>query len=119
VTPINEKVLPLCNDLLLVVEPVAQTIFQTRSLIDYLRKINIGDNQIITVLVNRVRAGVQLPLGQVQDQLGRKADVIFTAAPDIVYQAQVDNKPVLLAKQVESVTTQQILQLAEKVSQRL
>lgn len=119
VTPINEKILPMCNEVVVVVEPVSQTVFQTHCLIDYLHKINIGDGQIITVLVNRVRAGVQLALSQVQDQLGRKADVIFTAAPDIVYQAQVDNKPLLLVKQVENVTTQQILQMAEKVSQRL
>ena len=119
VTPINEKVLPSCNEVLVVLEPVAQTILQTRYLIDYLHKTGFEDDHITTVLVNRVRAGVQLALGQVQDHLERKVDVIFTAAPDIVNQAQLENTPMLLVKQVENVSTQQILQLAERIARKL
>jgi CheY-like chemotaxis protein/MinD-like ATPase involved in chromosome partitioning or flagellar assembly len=119
VTPINEKILPSCNEVVVVLEPVAQTILQTRLLIDYLNKIGIGDDQITSVLVNRVRAGVQLALGQVQDHLERKVDVIFTAAPDIVNQAQLANTPMLLVKQAENVTIQQIFQLGERIARRL
>lgn len=116
VTPINEKLLPRCNIIVIVVEPVTQTILQTRYLIDFLHSINFTDDQIITVLYNRVRAGVQLSLSQVQDQLRRRIDSIFTAIPDLAYQAQVDHTPILLLKQTDGVTLQQISQLADKIA---
>jgi hypothetical protein len=76
-----------------------------------------GDDRLLVVLVNRMRAGMQLPLGQVQDQLGRPVSVIFTATPELAYQAQTANSPMIL-RQPDGVTAQQFISLAEKVAQR-
>jgi pilus assembly protein CpaE len=117
-TPVNERVLPECNEIVVILEPVSQTVVQTRYLIEYLHKINIGGDQITTVLVNRVRAGIQLPLGQVQDQLGQTVNAIFTAAPELFYQSQMENVPVLL-KQADGITAQQFLKLADGIAPSL
>ncbi len=65
-------------------------------------------------LVNRLRAGMQLSLGQVQDQLGRNVTAIFPAAPELAYQAQVSTTPIVL-RQPDGVVTQQFNNLAERL----
>lgn len=112
--PLADQVVSLCNEVLIVVEPVPQTVLQTKALIDdLLEKGILGDN-ISIVLVNRVRSGMQLSWSQVQDQLGRPVSVIFTPAPDLAYQASVKNIPMVL-QQADSLTAQQYAKLAEKV----
>ena len=118
ITPISEKILPTCNEVVVVLEPVMQTIQQTRFLIEYLHEINITDDLITIALVNRVRAGIQLPLSQVQDQLERQVNAIFTAAPELAYQSLVDSVP-MLVKQAEGITAQQFYTLADRVVRRL
>jgi MinD-like ATPase involved in chromosome partitioning or flagellar assembly len=68
-------------------------------------------------VINRVRTGAQLSWSQVQEQLGYTIAVIFTPAPELAYQAAVDNMPIVL-KQRDSLTAQQFVKLAEKVAQR-
>lgn len=116
-TPLVEKVVRLCTEVLVVVEPVPQTVLQTKALIDDLLSQGIASDNITVVLVNRVRSGMQLSWSQVQDQLGRPISVIFTPAPDLAYQASQKNIPMVL-QQSDSLTAQQFGKLAEKVTQR-
>ena len=76
-TPIVEQVVGLCNEVLIVVEPVPQTVLQTKSLIDDLIEKGIASESIDVVLVNRIRSGMQLSWSQVQDQLGRPISVLL------------------------------------------
>ena len=73
-----------------------------------------GANRLQVVLVNRLRAGMQLSLGQVQDQLGYNVSAIFPAAPELAYQAQVSTTPIVL-RQPDGVVTQQFNNLAERM----
>jgi pilus assembly protein CpaE len=114
-TPLVEQVVGLCSEVLVVVEPVPQTVLQTKALIDDLMAKGIASNDISVVLVNRVRSGMQLSWSQVQDQLGRPISVIFTPAPDLAYQASLNNIPMVL-QQSDSLTAQQFAKLAEKVT---
>jgi pilus assembly protein CpaE len=116
-TPLNEKVSRLCDEVIVVVEPVSQTIIHTKALISDLVNNRISESKIKLALINRVRTGVQLSWSQVQGQLGRNLAVIFTPAPELAYQASVENMPMVL-KQPESLTAQQFSKLAEKVTQR-
>jgi len=116
-TPVAEKVAPLCNEVIVVVEPVPHTINQSRLLIDELSANGIREAKITAVLVNRYRSGVQLSWSQVQEQLKHNISVIFTPAPELTYQASVSGMPVML-HQPESLTTQQFQKLAERVIQR-
>jgi len=116
-TPVNEKVIRLCDEVILVVEPVSQTITHTKALINDLVNNHINEKKISLALINRVRTGVQLSWSQVQEQLGYSLVVIFTPAPELAYQASVENLPMVL-KQPESLTAQQFSKLAERIVQR-
>jgi pilus assembly protein CpaE len=115
-TPVNQKVIEDCQHIILVLEPVGQTIAQARTMYDRLVGNRHGEEAITLVLINRQRAGMQLSLGQAQDLFGRTIPVIVTAAPELAYQAQVSNTPMIL-RQPDGVTTQQFASLVQKVLQ--
>jgi pilus assembly protein CpaE len=116
-TPINDKVIKMCDEVVVVVEPVPQSITHTKSLIQDLVSSGTGEGRITLVLVNRVRSGVQLSWSQVQEQLGQTIAVIFTPAPELAYQASVHNLPIV-QQQPDSLTAQQFNKLAERIAQR-
>jgi pilus assembly protein CpaE len=118
VTPINEQILPTCEQVVVVLEPVAQNIAQTRSYVEYLDELGLQGNRVLLVLVNRIRAGVQLALGQVQDQLKHPINVIFTAAPELAYQASIEHMPLMLVQE-EGIAAKQFITLAELVERQL
>jgi CheY-like chemotaxis protein len=116
-TPANERVLEKCDRIIVVLEPVPQTVLQSRALFDYLAEKGIGSDRVLITLVNRLRAGMQLPMGQVQDILERNVTTIFTAAPELAYQALVNYTPMVL-RQPDGITAQQFLSLVEKIGLR-
>lgn len=116
-TPLAEKVVPNCNELIIIVEPVPHTVLQSRMLIDELTGKGVGEGNITVVLVNRFRSGVQMTWSQVQEQLKHNITVIFTPAPELTYQAAINGVPVIL-QQPDSLSAQQFQKLAEKVIQR-
>lgn len=113
-TPAAEKVIHYCDRVVVVLEPVPQTVYQTRLLLEGVGGKEPANRKVIIALVNRLRAGMQLSLGQVQDQLGREVSVIFTAAPELAYQSQVSQTPMVL-RQTDGVTMQQFTALAGRV----
>ncbi len=118
IDPISAKVMPLCDQVILIVEPSPHTITQTKSMLDEMINMGIGEGRIDLVLVNRIRSGVQLSWSQVQEQIGKNISVIFTPAPELAYQASVHNMPIAI-QQPESLTAQQFRKLAEKVAVRV
>ncbi len=118
ITPVNDLVLERCDQIILVLEPVGQTILQARAMIDYLYEKGIEDDRIIPVLYNRLRAGVQLSLSQVQDQLRRSVTSVFTANPELAYQSAVDGTPMVL-KQPEGISAGQFVKLSDIIIKRL
>ena len=116
-SPMASKVVPLCDEIIVAVEPVPQTLAQSKALLDDLVDMGIGSGRISVVVVNRSRSGMQLSWSQVQEQLGRNIAVIFTPAPELAYQASTNNMPMIL-QQPESLTSQQFTKLAELVVQQ-
>jgi pilus assembly protein CpaE len=115
-TPINVKVLSTCQQVLLVFEPIGQTVQQARLMFNYLVERGLPAERITPILVNRQRAGMQLSLGQTQDQFGRSIPIVFTAAPELAYQSQVSSTPMIL-RQPDGVTAQQFNSLALRMVQ--
>jgi len=113
-TPSIIPVIKQCDRIVVVFEPVPQTVYQTRLLLDAIGGKESGSRRVIVALVNRLRAGMQLSLGQVQDTLGRDVTVVFTAAPELAYQGQISNTPMVL-RQPDGVTVQQFNSLAGAV----
>lgn len=112
-----EKMIQECDEIILLVEPMPNTITHTKVLFDDLVSSGISDGCITPVLVNRHRSGMQLSWSQVQEQLGRQISVVFTPAPELAYQAANNNLP-MIRQQPDSITAQQFSKLAERVLQR-
>ena len=116
--PISLKVLNNCDQVIVVVEPVPTTLSQSKLLLEELTVLGIGKSRINVVLVNRIRTGIQMTWSQVQDQLGYNISVIFTPAPELAYQASINNKPMIIM-QPDSLTSQQFIKLAQNITQTL
>ena len=116
-SPISDRVLNYCDNVIIVVEPVPYTILQSKTLIQDLTDSGFTKSQMMVVLINRVRSSVQLSWAQVQEQLGYNISTIFTPAPEHTYQASTHNIPIVI-QQPDSLTTEQFNKLAEKVINR-
>ena len=113
-TPINAKVLPDCDKILICLEPSPGNISQTKVLIQDLIDSGIGDGRLITALINRQRSGVQLSWEQTESQLERKIDQIFTPVPELAYQSAVSKTP-MIQRADDNMTADQFRELAQKI----
>jgi len=114
---LDKNIISQCETIILVTEPIQQTIALTKMLLKNLVNQEILPDTIMIALINRLRAGMQLTLGQVQDQLEREVDAIITAAPDLAYQALVGYTPLIL-RQPDGVSAQQYSNFAQKIFQK-
>jgi MinD-like ATPase involved in chromosome partitioning or flagellar assembly len=115
-TPMTQKVLDYCDELIIVMEPTPNSVNLTKMLLDDISEIGVGEGRIHVVLVNRVRSSVQLSWGHVQEQIGKDISTVFTPAPELAYQAAYTNAPIVIHSP-RSITTQQFEKLAALVTQ--
>ncbi|MEO5888465.1 MAG: response regulator [Anaerolineales bacterium] len=115
--PFAEKVLPFCDQVLIVLEGVPNTIIHTRALIEDISALGINRKDINAVLNNRIRSDTQLPSSQVQTKLDHEIVSTLTPAPELFVQATRMQTPAMLC-QPESLTARQISKLVEFVAER-
>ena len=113
----TEKILNLCDDIIIVLEPLPHTLTRTKALLDDLMQRGFGEGRVNIVLINRVRTEMQLSWTQVKDKLGHELAVAFTPAPELTYQSSNNNVPVVI-QQPDSLTSQQFSKLAEVIVRR-
>lgn len=116
ITPLVDKVLSACDELVVVTEPHPHTIKQTKALLQDLVGRGFGQGRVRVILVNRSRSDVVLSLNVVQEELAHPVAVAFTPAPEILYQSSIRNNPVVLS-QADSLTAQQFNKLADLLIQ--
>ena len=117
IQPFAEKILPLCNEILVILEGVPNTIIHTKALIDDIAELGIPKKNIKIVLNNRIRSETQLPSSQVQAQLEHEILSTLTPAPELFVQATRMQTPAILC-QPDSLTTRQITKLVDFVTER-
>ncbi len=114
-----DKVLALCNEAVLIVEPNPITVMRTKALLDDLYDRGFGKSRLMTiVLINRVRSDIQLSWTQVQEALGQPVSQVITPAPELAYQAALRTSPMILV-QPNGLTAQQIGKVAELLEQHI
>jgi CheY-like chemotaxis protein len=116
IPPVTDKVLTACDELIVVVEPHPHTIAQSKALIKALNAKGFGQGRLRAVLINRARSDVQMSWSTVQEDLDHHLSVVFTPAPEILYQADIRNIPVVVY-QTDSLTSQQFNKLADLLVQ--
>ena len=114
--PFAQKVLPMCDDVVVIVEGVPNTIQHTRTLISSLVSLGVKLNRIIAILNNRMRSDTQLPTNVVQEKLGHPISVTITPAPDLLTQATRMQTAAVLC-QPDGATARQIRSLADLIIQ--
>jgi pilus assembly protein CpaE len=117
IQPFAPKVIPHCDDVLILLEGVPNTIIHTRALIEDVASFGINKRNIHVVLNNRVRSDTQLPSSQVQTKLDHEIIATLTPAPELFVQATRMQTPAVLC-QPESLTARQINKLVEFITER-
>jgi pilus assembly protein CpaE len=114
--PFVQRLLPLINELVVVVEGVPNTIAHTRALIQDLIEFGANKDRITPVLNNRLRSESLMPWAEVQEQLGHSIAATLTPAPELFAQASRLKTPAVLC-QPDSLTVQQINKLVERIAE--
>lgn len=117
IQPFAHKVLPYCNEILIILEGAPNTITHTKALIDDIASMNVNRKNVNVVLNNRIRSDTQLPTSQVQSKLDFEIIGTLSPAPELFTQATRMQVPAILC-QPESLTTRQVNKLVEFVAER-
>jgi pilus assembly protein CpaE len=112
--PFAEKILPQCDEVLIVIEGVPNTIIHATALIEDIAALGISKKNIHIVLNNRIRSDTQLPSSQVQTKLGHEIISTLTPAPELFVQATRMQTPAVNC-QPDSLTARQILKVADYI----
>lgn len=115
--PYVQKILPLCNDRIIVIEGAPSTIAQTKLLIDEIANQGIDKMGIMVVLNNRIRSETQMSWMEVQQKLGHSIASTLTPAPEMFVAATRLQTPAVLS-QPTNVTSQQVLKIADLILER-
>jgi DNA-binding response OmpR family regulator len=115
--PFVERILPMCNERIIVTEASPNTTAHTRILLDEITSLGIDPARITVILNNRVRFDTQLPWTEVQQNLGHPISATLTPAPEMLIAAARRHTPAVLAMP-ENVTAQQILKVADQILAR-
>ncbi len=118
ITPITDRVLSYCDEIIVVLEPIPNTIARTMTLVDELTRKGFGEGRINTVLYNRQRTEMQYSLAQVQMEYRHPISIVFTAAPELTYQCSKANVPLVL-QHPDNLTSQQFAKLADNIAKRV
>ncbi len=118
ISPITDKVITYCDEIIVVLEPIQNTITRTMILVGELAKKGFGEGRVNTVLYNRQRTEMQYTLAQVQMEYQHPISIVFTAAPELTYQCSKANVP-LVIQHPDNLTSQQFSKLADNIVKRV
>jgi len=112
-----QKILPMCNQCIVVVEGVSSTIQHTKMLIDDIVGLKVDPKNISVVLNNRMRSESQMQMSQVKEKLGHSIAATLTPAPEAFQQAARLQTPAVIC-QPTNMTSQQFLKIADTIIER-
>lgn len=115
--PFAERVIPLCNEVVVVIEGNPNTVVHARALIADINSLGLQKNCIHVALNNRVRSDTQLPTSQVQAKLEHEIITTLTPAPELFAQASRMLTPATLC-QPDSLTSRQIMKVVDLITER-
>ncbi len=113
----SQKILPSCNERIVVVEGTPNSIVHSKLLIDSIINLQIDPKDISAVLNNRQRTEAQIPSMQVQEALEHSIAMTFTPAPELFLQGTRTKMPAVIG-QPSNMTAQQFLKMADLILER-
>lgn len=113
------SILNIVQEVIMVTEPYPAAVNQTKLMLDDLAAYDFGKSKLISlVIVNRVRADMQIPIAQIQEKLGLNVAQVIPPAPEQSFQAAIHFQP-LSSVQPDGLVAQQFARLADYIQQRL
>jgi MinD-like ATPase involved in chromosome partitioning or flagellar assembly len=112
--PMIRKLLPVCDFILVLVEPVMNSVVYSKALLCDLVELAGNKQNIHAIVVNRIRSDTQLTMTQMEEILGHTPLIAITPAPEIIYTA-ARMKTTAFASSPDSLTTQQFIKLADSI----
>jgi DNA-binding response OmpR family regulator len=112
--PLTQKLVTACHQILVVVEPVNNSVLHSKALISDLSDLGFNKRTIQAVVVNRIRSDTQLNWSQIEEMLGQQPLVAVTPAPELLYMA-IRMKTTAVVSRPDSLTTQQFAKLATAI----
>lgn len=113
----TQRLLPMCDEKVVVLEGTPSTIQHTKILIDEIAGLKIDRNTIIAILNNRQRTEAQMSTAKVQDKLEHPIAATITPAPELFLQANRVHSPAVIS-QPSNMTSQQFLKFADTILKR-
>jgi DNA-binding response OmpR family regulator len=118
VLPKIDRVLAFCDEVLLITEPFPASLRSTKRYMQELGNCGFGKSKLLTVvMINRIRADIQLTITQVQESLGLTVAQVIPPVPEVAYQAALQYLPIVKL-QPDGLIAQQFKRLAEIIAQR-
>lgn len=114
---LNQKLVSAFDELLLIIEPLENSILHSRALLDDFTGLGVDKGNVHVVINYRLRSDTQLSVPQVQERIKFSIDVSFTPAPELLQQAARMHTMACLVHE-DGLTTQQYFTLASKVEAR-
>jgi DNA-binding response OmpR family regulator/septum formation inhibitor-activating ATPase MinD len=112
--PMVQKVLSTCNILLVLVEPVMNSVIYSKALLTDLADLTGRPQNIHAIVVNRIRSDTQLTMMQMEEVLDQVPLIAITPAPELIYTA-ARMKTTAFAANPDSLLTQQFTKLADSI----
>lgn len=118
IIPKIDRVLGFCDEVLLITEPFPASLRSTKRYMQDLGNCGFGKSKLLTVvMINRIRADIQLTITQVQESIGQTVAQVIPPVPEIAYQAALQFLPIVKL-QPDGLIAQQYRRLAEIIAQR-
>jgi MinD-like ATPase involved in chromosome partitioning or flagellar assembly len=114
---VSQKLIPACNEIIVVLEPLSMSLMHSKALIEDLVSLGVERRKITVVINYRVRFDLQLSVSQVQERLGHSITMTFTPSPELIMQAARQQSTAVLIQQ-DTLTHQQYATLAAKVEEK-
>jgi len=112
-----ESVLSYCDEVNVVSEPQPFSLQRTNKLINDIYEHNLENlKRVNVIIVNRVRADLQLTAVQIQEMLNRPIHLIVPTVPEASFHAAMRNVPLCIL-QPDGIYAQQVAQLARQLSE--
>lgn len=112
--PMVQKLFIACDILLILVEPVINSVIYSKALITDLADLTGSRQNIQAIVVNRIRSDTQLTMMQMEEILGQIPLIAITPAPELIYTA-ARMKTTAFAANPDSLLTQQFTKLADSI----
>jgi MinD-like ATPase involved in chromosome partitioning or flagellar assembly len=114
ISPLVQKLLPACDAVVALVEPIINSIALSKAFLADLEELGFSGRKVLSVIVDQGRSADILTAAQVEAALGNPLVAAIIPAPDL-FQLAAYMKTTITGADPESLTTQQFSKLTEAV----